>query len=199
MEQNKPETTKVKATSQQQSWLQDAGKDLYDNYIVPKVTEIMHTALAGIISMFADTAQAGLDKEFKKHGWNGITKPITTTNNNYNAISRTITSSASNIIDLNNRSATNVRLIFVDTNADASTLIQGLKEDIINYRRARVGDLYERVEPKIPTTYVDFQYGWTQQHINQLGFRQIFTSEFGEDKRNKFLLELPTPVNIVKI
>jgi hypothetical protein len=59
--------------------------------------------------------------------------------------------------------------------------------------------LYERVEPKIPTTYVDFQYGWTQQHINQLGFRQIFTSEFGEDKRNKFLLELPTPVNIVKI
>jgi len=197
MEENKNEKLQIQASTKSQSWMNTVGKDLFDNYIAPKTTEIMHNTFAGLISMMADTAQAGLDNEFKKRGWKGITK--TTSNTPYNTMftTTTTTSSGSRIINLNDRASNKVKLIFVKNEEDAIRLINSLKEDIAHYKRARVGDLYERLTPRIPSTFVDMTWGWVNG--DQLGYRRIFTSEYGEEHRGDYLLELPDPVNITKL
>ena len=83
----------------------------------------------------------------------------------------------------------------------AKMLIDSLRQDIQQYHRARVGDLYERIVPRIQAgnTFMNFKYGWTEQHFNNLGYHKIYTNEFGPEHNGDWVLDLPKPVSIVNI
>lgn len=198
--EDKNEKLNIKATTKSESWLSTAGKRLVEDHIVPTSRDIMHDMFARLINMVADTAQAGLNDEFKKMGWKGSVN--NTGNKSYNTIFQsgskpiTTTSSGSKIINLNDHSSTNVKLIFLNTQEDADKLVNYLKERIVRYKRVTVADLYEQLED-CPSTFMDTCYGWTDP--NQISWRLIFSGEYGEENRNKYMLDLPSPIDIRKI
>lgn len=198
------EKLNVKANTQSESWMSTIGRRLINEHIVPTSRDIMHDMFARLINMVADTAQAGLNDEFKKIGWKGSTSN-SSSNKSYNTFyssgsssnNTTITSTGSRIINLNDRSATNVKLIFVNSSEDAEKLTNFLKDNIDRYKRATVAELYEQLDPPIPSTFMDTCYGWNGQ--SSIGYKRIFTGDYGEENRGKYMLDLSTPIDIRKI
>ena len=112
---------KVHAETKDQSFVEDMAKNLFENYIVPKSTNLMHDFFSGFLTMMSDTAQAGIDNSFKKIGWNGVTTSANKNGNTaYNKMyTVSSSSSSSNKVTVNSvqntleSSATDMKLIFV--------------------------------------------------------------------------------------
>lgn len=206
MEEKKDQNQKlqIQASTKKESLTGSNVKDITDNIIVPKFLDIMHECAASLTNAGTDAIQEAINRMFRNIGWKGGPRVTTNGNTNYGSYYRPANSTSSNtatVTSLNDRSATDVPLIFVQTENDAKMLIDSLRQDIQQYHRARVGDLYERIVPRIQAgnTFMNFKYGWTEQHFNNLGYHKIYTNEFGSEHNGDWVLDLPKPVSIVNI
>lgn len=204
MEEKKDQKLQIQASTQKESFTGSVVKDITDNIIVPKFLDTMHECAASLTNAGTDAIQEAINRMFRQIGWKGGPKITTNGNTNYGSYYRSATSTASStatVASSNDRSATDVPLIFVQTENDAKMLIDSLRQDIQQYHRARVGDLYERIVPRIQAgnTFMNFKYGWTEQHFNNLGYHKIYTNEFGAEHNGEWILDLPKPVSIVNI
>lgn len=204
MEEKKDQKLQIQASTQKESFTGSVVKDITDNIIVPKFLDTMHECAASLTNAGTDAIQEAINRMFRQIGWKGGPKITTNGNTNYGSYYRSATSttsSAATVASSNDRSATDVPLIFVQTENDAKMLIDSLRQDIQQYHRARVGDLYERIVPRIQAgnTFMNFKYGWTEQHFNNLGYHKIYTNEFGAEHNGEWILDLPKPVSIVNI
>ena len=202
MEEKKDQKLKIQASTQKESFTGSVVKDITDNIIIPKFLDTMHECAASLTNAGSDAIQEAINRIFRQIGWRGGSKIISNGNTNYSSYYKSATSSSTTTVaSSNDRSATDVPLIFVQTENDARMLIESLRQDIHDYRRARVGDLYERVVPRIQSgnTFMNFKYGWTEQHYNNLGYHKIYTNEFGPEHNGQWMLDLPKPVSIVNI
>lgn len=202
MEEKKDQKLQIQASTQKESFTGSVVKDITDNIIIPKFLDTMHECAASLTNAGSDAIQEAINRVFRQIGWRGGSKIISNSNTNYSSYYKSATSSSTTTVaSSNDRSATDVPLIFVQTENDARMLIESLRQDIHDYRRARVGDLYERVVPRIQSgnTFMNFKYGWTEQHYNNLGYHKIYTNEFGPEHNGQWILDLPKPVSIVNI
>lgn len=202
MEEKKDQKLQIQASTQKESFTGSVVKDITDNIIIPKFLDTMHECAASLTNAGSDAIQEAINRVFRQIGWRGRSKIISNSNTNYSSYYKSATSSSTTTVaSSNDRSATDVPLIFVQTENDARMLIESLRQDIHDYRRARVGDLYERVVPRIQSgnTFMNFKYGWTEQHYNNLGYHKIYTNEFGPEHNGQWILDLPKPVSIVNI
>lgn len=194
----------VQASTNKESFASTVVKDITDNIIIPKALDAMHECSASLTNAGADAIQEVINRFFKKIGWNGGSRITTHGNTNYNTYYKSATSVATNsssVATLSDKSVTDLPFIFVQNEADAKMLIDSLRSDIQQYRRARIGDLYERVVPRIQSgnTFMTFKYGWTEQHFNYLGYHKIYTNDFGPEHNGEYMLDLPKPVSIINI
>lgn len=204
MEEKKDQKLQIQASTQKESFTGSVVKDITDNIIVPKFLDTMHECAASLTNAGSDAIQEAINRMFRQIGWKGGPRVTTNGNTNYGSYYRSATSTTSStatVASANDRSATDVPLIFVQTENDAKMLIDSLRQDIQQYHRARVGDLYERIVPRIQAgnTFMNFKYGWTEQHFNNLGYHKIYTNEFGAEHNGEWILDLPKPVSIVNI
>lgn len=202
MEEKKDQKLQIQASTQKESFTGSVVKDITDNIIIPKFLDTMHECAVSLTNAGSDAIQEAINRVFRQIGWRGGSKIISNSNTNYSSYYKSATSSSTTTVaSSNDRSATDVPLIFVQTENDARMLIESLRQDIHDYRRARVGDLYERVVPRIQSgnTFMNFKYGWTEQHYNNLGYHKIYTNEFGPEHNGQWILDLPKPVSIVNI
>ena len=206
MEEKKDQNQKlqIQASTKKESLTGSIVKDITDNIIVPKFLDTMHECAASLTNAGTDAIQEAINRMFRNIGWKGGPRVTTNGNTNYGSYYRpanSTSSSTATVASANDRSATDIPLIFVQTENDAKMLIDSLRQDIQQYHRARVGDLYERVVPRIQAgnTFMNFKYGWTEQHFNNLGYHKIYTNEFGPEHNGDWVLDLPKPVSIVNI
>lgn len=194
---NKP---KITAETKDESFVASMGKDLFDNYIVPGATNAMHNLFAGLINTLSDTAQAGIDKGFRKIGWNGSTK-VTTSGNQKEYNKMYVVGGVNSSTPIStplNTSGADMKLIFLNSEDDARALIQEIKAHYSKYNKVTIGDVYNKIDPPINDgNPMRFKWGWTS--VDNIGYRCIFTSEYGEDKRGKYLMDFPKPKNITNI
>lgn len=195
-EENKPDLTpqkpKIKATTKDQSIFAGLGKYALETYIVPKTKDVLHDAFAGFLSMANDALQGSLNKAFY-----GEDKPRNRTNNgstNYTSYytkpqSGTQTYGA-NKQSVGQRSSTEVKMIWVDDEESANEIVNGLKDLINQYGKAKVADLYELLDPPPKIVFTDYEYGWTDG--SQITYRKEYTGE----NRNKYFIDLPKPINV---
>lgn len=196
---------KVPASSKDQSFVEDMAKNLFDNYIVPKSTNLMHDFFSGFLTMMSDTAQAGIDNSFKKLGWNGVTKSNVNGNTAYNKMYTVSSSSSNNKVTVNSvqntleSSATDMKLIFVKEEAQAKQLLDLIKQHWEKYdHKISIGNVYNLLDPPIPTTnHTVFKWGW--KNIDQIGYIRIFNNDYGEEHKMDYLMQFPKPVNIETI
>ena len=169
--------------------------------IEPKSKELMSSMFTGIISMFADAATKSVDKlvypdgapkriESRSTSRNGVY--ISSNATDYTVHSRSY-EPAPKKDPISTRSSYNVSYIWVEEESQAKAIIGSLKEDIENYKKAKVATLYEMI--KMPTTFADFKFGWTEEHLSQIGYYR----EVSGENRGKFFIDLPRPVNIENV
>lgn len=167
--------------------------------IEPKSKELMSSMFTGIISMFADAATKSVDRCIypdgaprRNQGNQNSRNGVYVSNTNYAIHSRSY-DPAPKPDPISTRSSYDVNYIWVDEEWKAKDIIGALKEDIDNYKKAKVATLYEMA--KIPTTFSDFKFGWTAEHLSQIGYYR----EVSGENRGKYFIDLPRPVNIENI
>lgn len=188
---------KVNANVQEHSLLKDITKDAMEEIIVPKSKSIMRDMFSGIIGMFADALKDSLDRFLYRDG--NIPARRTpgsntyTSTTNYTSFSRPINNyQPSSQQNIGQRAGNEVNLIWVESEEKAKQVIGALKEDIVNYGKAKVATLYEMTGQR--TTFADFKYGWTDEKA--LGYYED-RNRRGDEFR--WFLDLSKPVDITNI
>lgn len=190
---------KIKASTKDVNVVGELGNYIMNEYVVPKSKDIIHDLLDSFISLVGDAGRGALNKIIY-----GEDKHPTTSNNrgyyskpqtNYQSYSKPANSSSSNSVrdPIGTRSSTEVKYVFVDDEESAKELIAGLREICDNYGKVKVSDLYESLNPKVPTNFQDFKFGWTDP--DQFGYHKEYTGEF----RGKYMIDMPKPINITNI
>ena len=190
-----------------ESFFSRMAENLFNNYIVPRTTNLLHDFVAGSINMLGDTAQAGIDNAFKEIGWNGTTK-LNSSNtgvryNNMYQVGSSV-SKSSNVVTpkvVASTSPTMVKtLILPDENA-CKQLFAHLQEVCTAYGRVTIQDVYNSFEPAIPcgNNPMVSKNGWTSLELGQFQYQKIFTDEYGVENRGKYLITHPQPKSIENI
>ena len=82
------------------------------------------------------------------------------------------------------------QIIYVNTEADAQDLCARLRQNIANYGKVKVSDLYQMVTPKIPLTFTDAKYGWV--NANDIGYHKVYTGEHS----GQYMIDLSMPIDV---
>lgn len=192
---------KVKANVKEHSLMHDIGKGAMEEIIIPKSKGLMRDMFSGIIGMFADALKDSLDRFLYPDG-NAPTRRTPSSNTytsttNYTSFSRPINnyqpSGQTQRRDaIGQRAGNEVNYIWVESEEKAKQVIGALKEDIVNYGKAKVATLYEMTGQR--TTFADFKFGWTDE--NALGYYED-RNRRGDEFR--WFLDLSKPVDITNI
>lgn len=188
---------KVNANVQEHSLLKDITKGAMEEIIVPKSKGLMRDMFSGIIGMFADALKDSLDRFLYPDG-NAPTRRSPgsntyTSTTNYTSFSRPINNyQPSSQQKVGQRAGNEVNLIWVESEEKAKQVIGALKEDIVNYGKAKVATLYEMTGQR--TTFADFKFGWTDEKA--LGYYED-RNRRGDEFR--WFLDLSKPVDITNI
>ena len=86
-----------------------------------------------------------------------------------------------------------MQIVYVDTEQDARDLVSWMQDTIQNYGKVKVSDLYQSLTPKIPVSFQDVNYGWTNP--NEIGYHKVYAGEH----RNQFQLDMPKPIDITGV
>lgn len=184
----------VKATTEQPSVVKELGKYVMDEYIAPKTKDILHDMFAGLMSAINDGMQGAINKIFYGED-NGVRK-TSSGGTSYNSFYRSASSAAtsgSHSTNIARRSSTEVQIVYVDTEQDARDLVSWMQDTIQNYGKVKVSDLYQSLTPKIPVSFQDVKYGWTNP--NEIGYHKVYAGEH----RNQFQLDMPKPIDITGV
>lgn len=84
-------------------------------------------------------------------------------------------------------------MIWVDSEEDARTIVDGLTSLINQYGKAKVADLYEMLNPKPTIVFTDYQYGWNS--VEGISYRKEYTGEH----RNQWFIDLTQPIDVKNI
>lgn len=184
---------KINASTKEHSVVGDLGKYVMDEYIVPKTKDVLHDTFAGLANMCSDAVQGALNKAFygeDKHNYRRTTQSST----GYTTYSRPASQSVTVKRDsVGQRSSVDVKYVWVDDEESARNIIANLKENIDNYKKAKVADLYDMLNPKVQTSFTDFKFGWTD--ASQFGYHKEYTGEH----RGQYLIDLPRPIDVTNI
>jgi len=184
----------IKASSKDHSIAGDIGREVMQNYIVPKSKDIMHDTLAGLISMVGDAVQSALNQAIY-----GEDRPRQSQNSHvgYSTFYTKPQATQSNVRTYNDtlgkRSSTEVKYIWVQTEQDAQDLTSSMRQNIQQYGKCKVADLYEMITPKIQTTFQDYKFGWVDP--NSISYHKEYTGEH----RGEYILDLARPIDITNI
>ena len=190
---------KVKASVQEHSVMKDIAKGAMEEIIIPKSKSVLRDMFSGIVDMFGSAARSSIDKFLypngdapaRKNQGNGVYTGTT----NYTSYSRPIGQyqpggqPQRGRDTIGQRSGNEVNYIWVESEEKAKQVIGALKEDIVNYGKAKVATLYEMTGQR--TTFADFKYGWTDE--NSIGY--YYDSNRRGDEF-KWFLDLSKPVDI---
>ena len=201
MEDNKkPQTQPVKATIKRPSPAKELGRYAVEEVIIPQTRDMMSNFFKSMINMASDAATKTLDRAIYPDG----SGPRRKTSNSDGTRSYQPKVNYSTTVyrndskpqreSINSRSSIDVNDIYVDTREQADDIVGLLVERIENYGKAKVADLYENLTDengnKIPTTFPDYKYGWTDA--------KDIDSHY-DPKVGKFHIDLPKPVNIENV
>lgn len=201
MEDNKkPQTQAVKATVKKPNPARELGKYAVEEVIIPQTRDMMSNFFKSMISMASDAATKTLDRAIYPEG----TGPRRNTRNDSSVRSYQPKVNYSTTVykndskpqkeSISSRSSIDVNDIWVDTKEQAADIINPLIELIDNYGKAKVADLYENLRDengnKIPTTFPDYKYGWTDAKA---------ISYYYDAKVGKYYIDLPKPINIENV
>lgn len=189
-----PKKNLINASTKEHSVVGDLGKYVMDEYIVPKTKDVLHDTFAGIANMCSEAVQGALNKAFygeDNHAYRGSSSRPGTTYTTYSRpASQQITQRRDSV---GQRSSVEVKYIWVSDEQSAREIISSLKELIENYKKAKVADLYEMLNPKVQTSFTDFKYGWVD--ASQFGYHKEYTGEH----RGEYLIDLPKPIDVTNI
>ena len=192
-EDNKEVKKPIKATVYKPTfsdYLERAAKEQFKNVIVPKSHEIAHDTISSGIGMLNDFLQELLNRMFHMEG---PAKSTTKSPTNYTLYSTDLTPNRTVSSDLGRRSSIEVGIVAVDDEDSARELVDVLRTCIKRYGKAKVADLYEHLTPKVPITFQDYKFGWNDaEKIN-------YHKEYSGTYRNKYILDLPRPIDITDI
>lgn len=184
----------IKASYKDRSIAGDIGREVMQNYIVPKSKDIMHDTLAGLISMVGDAVQSALNQAIY-----GEDRPRQSQNSHvgYSTFYTKPQAPQSNVRTYNDtlgkRSSTEVKYIWVQTEEKAQFVVDSMRHNIHQYGKCKVAELYEMVTPKIPTTFQDYKFGWADP--NSISYHKEYTGEH----RGEYILDLARPIDITNI
>lgn len=192
-EENKDKKPVIQASTKDHSVASDLGKYVMDEYIVPKTKDVLHDAFSGFLTTMGDAFQGALNKAFY-----GEDNPAARMRNGSGQTSYTSfyssPQSTSTVRSVNNnlgqRSSTEVKYIWVKTEDEARQIVGNLQDLITTYGKAKVADLYEMLQPKVPITFQDYKFGWVDSR--QMGWHREWTGEH----HGEFLIDLPKPINV---
>lgn len=185
---------KINASTKEHSVVGDLGKYVMDEYIVPKTKDVLHDTFAGLANMCSDAVQGALNKAFYGEDRHNVRRTSSSTSSSYTTYSRPASQSVVAKRDsVGQRSSVDVKYIWVDDEESARNIISNLKENIDNYNKAKVADLYDMLNPKVQTSFTDFKYGWTD--ASQFGYHKEYTGEH----RGQYLIDLPRPIDVTNI
>lgn len=201
MDDNKNQVPKptIKATVKKPNILKELITYAIKEEIEPRSKEIVRNAITGTFDMMNNGLNKMVDKWIYPEGngpkrvtkSNGIGSYVPHTNYTtkiYKSDSPINTKKPS----ISSRSSIDIGYIYVDTKEQAHDIITNLIEAIENYGKAKVSDLYDQLTDengnKIPTTFADVKYGWTD--ADALGYHQ---------EGGQYLLDLPKPINIENV
>lgn len=195
-EQKKPQ---VNASTKDKSVVGGLANYAYETYIRPKTIDLLHDMFSGFVSMGNDAIQGALNQYFYK-----TDKPVTrgtSQNTNYTSYYTRPQSGGVTVINkpqgavtpIGQRSSQEVKMIWVDTEEDAKTIIDGVTSLINNYGKAKVADLYEMLNPKPAITFQDYKFGWTNN--SQISYRKEYTGEH----RGQWFIDLPQPIDVSNV
>ncbi|WP_130837548.1 hypothetical protein [Lachnoclostridium sp. Marseille-P6806] len=183
----------IKATSKNHSPVNDIGKKVMEDYIVPKSKDVIHDALAGLTSMIGDAIQGAINQAIygedrpqqSSSGHTGYSTFYTKPQNI--SVSSTVSNS------IGKRSSTEVKYIWVQSEEDARLITNTMRDNISQYGKCKVADLYEMVTPKIQTTFQDYKFGWVDP--NGIGYHKEYTGEH----RGEYILDLAKPIDVTNV
>lgn len=186
-ENSKPQISN--ATVKKPSIMHELVKYSIDEVVIPQSKDAMSSFMKSVINMFGDAMTKSIDKAFYKdevprrqHNSSYGTYQART---NYTVYSKSNDSKPQRE-SINQRSSIDVNYIWVDTEAEARSIVSSLIEDVENYGKCKVATLYEMV--KIPTTFTDFKFGWTD--TKGISYYR---------DRGKYFIDLPKPINIENV
>ncbi len=159
-----------------------------ENVVEPRMKEMTRDVCTGFLNMVNDALTKSIDRLIypdgnSPHKNNSSVKTYTPTTN-YTVYSKT--NSKPPRESIGTRSSIEVNYIWVETEDEAKQIVNTLIENIDNYGKAKVADLYEMV--KIPTTFSDYKFGWSD--TKGIGYYR---------DRGKYFIDLPKPVNIENV
>lgn len=183
-EKSKPQISN--ATVKKPSIANELMRYAVDEVLIPQSKDMMSNFFKSFINMFSDAATKSIDKAFYKdevprRPKNGV--GTYQSHVNYAVYSKSNNDKSRETIG--SRSSIEVNYIWVDTEAEAKTIVGSLVEDIEMYGKATVASLYEMVH--VPTTFSDFKFGWTKDQLRSISYYR---------DRGKYFIDLPKPVNI---
>lgn len=178
------------ATVKKPTVVQELAKYATNEVIIPQSKDMMRNVLTGVINMFSDAATKSIDKALYPDGAprRNQRNDVYGQHTNYRVYSTSNSQNKPPRESISTRSSTEVKLIWVDTEAQAKDIVNSLIEDIDNYGKAKVATLYEMI--KEPTTFADFKFGWTKDDVRNISYYR---------DRGKYFIDLPKPVNIENI
>ena len=194
---------KVKASVEQRnSLMKDIGRGAMEEIIIPKSKGVVRDMFSGIINMLAEAMRNSIDRFLYPDG--NVPTNRSSSSNTYTGVTNYTSYSRPNTYQpsgqtaqkpreaIGQRSGNEVNYIWVESEDKAKQVIAALKEDIVNYGKAKVATLYEMTGQR--TTFADFKYGWTDE--NALGY-YYDTNRRGDEFR--WFLDLSKPVDITQM
>lgn len=194
-EQKKPQ---VNASTKDKSLMSGLAEYAMTTYVVPKMKDLTHDMLSGFASMINDVVQGSLNKviygdDKPRARSNGTTTNYSSYYTRPSSPTGGVTTISRNQTPIGQRSSTEVKLIWVDTEEDAKTIVDGLSSLVNQYGKAKVADLYEMLNPKPTITFTDYQYGWTD--ISNFSYRKEYTGEH----RGQWFIDLTQPIDVKNV
>ena len=197
MEENKKPVEPIKATVKKPNLVHDLGRYAMEEVIMPKSKDMMNEFFNNMVSMFSDAATKTISKaiykdEIPRKTANNPNKYTPTTKYNttvYRNDSKPISKPS-----VNTSSSVDIEYIWVQTQEQANDIVTTLIENIDNYGKAKVADLYDKLRDengnKIARPYTDNKFGWTEKEKSAIGYYK---------DRGQYFIDLPKPVNIENV